>query len=1041
MIRYFATHPTAANLMMIALIVVGLVSLPGLQRETFPRIEPRRVQISVAYPGAAPQEVARAICQRIEDAAESVQDVEEIVCVAREGVGVATVEMIQGRDLDRFRSDLRAEIDAIADFPDTAEEPVITQLGRTDFVASVAVTGPQDRDQLRTLAEGIKDRMLRLGGMREVEIKGFSDRRIRIEMADAAARQLGLGLDDIARTVTRRNLDAPVGEVETRDGVILLRVTDERTRPEAFADLVVASSPAGGVVRLGDIARIERAFERRETRVTLNGAPAALLDISKTPGEDTLRIMEDLRAFLEAERDRLPPEVTLTVTGDGTEILRSRLEMVLSNAGQGLALVFAAMWLFFGLRQAFWIGLGLPISFLGALAAMAALGYSINMLTMVGLLIVIGILMDDAIVIAENIATKREQGLEPLEAAIQGARQVAPGVMSSFATTAAVFGPLGFLQGDLGEVLRVVPIVMLLVLSVSLVEAFLILPHHLVHSAPGRPSAATRRAEAWLDAVRRRAVGPAADWSVRWRYLTLGLGVMLFLAAVSAIAGGVVKFQAFPEIDGDRIEARIELSAAARLEDTEAAVAHVLAGLEQVNRRLGAGNEGDRELVQEVVTSWGENPDAGASGAHLATVSVDLLSGPLRAASNAEILAAWREAAPATPRMRRLNITESQIGPAGRAIELRLRGDDYDRLAAAAEELKAWLARYEGVHSLADDLAPGKPELRLTLKPEADALGVDARLLTDQLRAAFQGMVADEVQAGGENWEVALRLRLADRDSLGDLDSFAVRTPSGERAPLSAVAEIEPGRGYARLARVDGLPTVTVTGDVDTAVANANEVVSDTQVRFFPELLARHPGVRADTEGQNAAAARTQASMLSGLLVGLVGVFLALSFTFRSYAEPVVVMMLIPFALIGAVAGHLALGVDLSMPSMLGMVSLAGIVVNDSILLVNVLKDEHEPGVVTVAQAAPKAAEARFRAIVLTSMTTILGLLPLLFETSLQAQLLIPLVVSIAFGLASSTLLILLVVPAFYAVLDDFGLTSLAAERRALARAEAEGAG
>ncbi len=1041
MIRFFAGHPTAANLLMAAFLIIGAISISDLLRETFPRISSRNVQVNVIYPGASPEDVERAVCLRIEDAVDGIENISEVRCEARENVGVATIEMVQGEDIDQFFLDIQTEVEAIDDFPTSAEDPVITQLGRTDFVASIAVTGPEDRTQLKALAEDLKMRMLRAGGIPKVEITGFSDRQIRIEVADAAARELGLSLEEIANAISRQNIDLPAGEILSRDGSTLLRFADERLAVDAYRDVVIASSSTGGQIRLGDIATIADQFEDQEVKTLLNGEMAALLDVSKTATDDTLRVMAAINAFLDETRPTLPPSVALAITRDGSQILTDRLEMLIANSLQGLALVFLAMWLFFGWRQAFWIAMGLPVSFLGALALMTVFGLSINMLTMVALLIVIGILMDDAIVIAENIASKREQGHSPLEAAVLGVRQVVPSIFSSFATTFAVFGSLAFLKGDIGEILRVVPIVMILVLTISLIEAFLILPNHLAHGAAAdKPSAVNRWVNKAIDHLRRHMVAPGAELAVAHRYLTLGIGVFLFLGAIALMAGGAVKFQAFPEIDGDQLEARIELAAQATLEDTEAVVDEVLRALERVNQARSPNNPEGAVLIEDVVVRFNENADAGTTGAYLATVNVDLLEGEVRASTNAEILAAWEAELPVLTDIRRLNLTEGSVGPAGRAIELRLSHDDLDTLTRASADLKDWFLHYAGTYNVADDLQLGKPELRISLLDGAGALGLDAQSIANQLRAAFYGVTADEVQIGVESYEVDLRLSAANRDSLGDLDDFTVQTPGGQRVPLSSVARLEEDRGYTRISRVDRRPTVTLTGDIHAEIANASEIVRDTEARFLPTLRERYPGLVVGTEGQNAEAAETQASMVSGLLIGLLIVFLLLSFQFRSYAEPLVVMAIIPFALIGAVFGHLLLGLDFSMPSMLGLISLAGIAVNDSILLVNVIKDEHEPGVVTVAEAAPKGAVARFRAILLTSVTTIAGVTPLLFETSLQAQVLIPLVTSIAFGLLATTLLIIFVVPAFYAILDDFGMTSLAAERRRLAAAAMEAA-
>lgn len=1026
MIRYFTVHPTAANLVMVALLVVGLVSLPSLLRETFPRIEPRTVQISVPYPGATPTEVLRGVCQPVEDALDGVENAREIICIARENLALITAEMTQGRNFVRFTSDIEAEIGALSSLPDAADAPVIEQLGRIDPVATVALTVGQEIDpaDLKALAEDIKGRMIQWGGIPRVEVSGFSDHQIRIEIPEAAMRQIGISLSDIAGLIARQNVDLPVGEVTSDVGSALLRLTAERRSLHEYADIVLVANDAGGEVRLGDIATITDTFEDPEVLTTRGGERAALLTITKTPSDDTLRVMDALRAFIADEQARQPPAVALTITGDTSDILVDRLTMLVKNAVQGLALVFLAMWLFFGLRQAFWISFGLPVSFLGAIAAMAAIGYSLNMLTMVALLIVIGILMDDAIVIAENIASHRASGRSPVEASVEGVRQVAPGVIASFATTTVVFGSIAFLDGNLGELLRVIPVVMILVLVVSLIEAFLILPAHLSHGHDdGTPE--KRRADRWLDQLKAKVVHPVVHAAIEQRYLTFGVTVLLFLSSVAMLAGGHLKFEAFPEIDGDQIEARLELRADASLAETQAEMAYVLAALERVNDALSPSNPDGAPLVRQVVVTYAVNEDAGTAGPHLATARVDLLEAETRGVTLDEILSAWRTEAPVTPAMRNLNLTEAALGPAGRAIEMRLQHRDFSVLDSAAHDLQAWLLRYLGAFNIADNLDLGRPEWRIVLRDGATGLGFDARDVSDQLRAGFLGVEAGEVRIGFEAYEIDLRLSSADRDTLSDLEDFTLLAPNGSLVPFGVVAELVSARDFAVLQQINGVPTVTVTGDVDTAVSNADEIVRDTQAQFVSELFARYPGLELEVRGQNAEAATTINSMVNGLLLGLIGVYLVLSFQLRSYVEPVVVMAIIPFALIGVVFGHMALGLNLSLPSMLGFVSLAGIVVNDSILLVNFIKSEHAPGVTSVAEAAPKAALARFRAVLLTSVTTVVGVLPLLTETSLQAQILVPLVASIAFGLMATTLLILLVVPSAYAILDDFGLVHL----------------
>ncbi len=1029
MIRFFANHPTAANLLMIALLVVGIFSLPKLQRETFPRIDPRRVQITVLYPGARPENVEQAICQRIEDAVDGVDNVFEIKCEAREGLALAVIEMVEGSNLDRFFSDVKTEVEAIKDFPDSVEKPIVKQLGRTDFVASVAITGPENKAELKAYAEAVKDRMLQWGGIPKIEISGFSDHQLRIVLKEATLRQFGVSIADIANAISRQSLELPAGNIKTKDREILVRFSDERKKVNSLKDLIVISSPEGGIVRLGDIAEIHDVFELDEEKFLFNGEPAALLAITKTENQDTLKVIDAIKAFVEHERKITAPGVKLYVTNDVSSIVRDRLELLISNMAQGLTLVFLSMWLFFGIRYAFWITMGLPVAFMGAFAVMVVIGYSINMITMVALLIVIGLLMDDAIVISENIAAESEKGKKPVQAAIDGTMQVFPGVISSFLTTVCVFSSLGFLKGDIGAVLKVVPVVMICVLVVSLVEAFLILPNHLAHSLNGTKATGVQK---WgnniLSWLRENIVGRFVDITVQWRYLTFGITILLLLISVSMLAGGILKFSAFPDLDGDNLQARLLLPQGTPLEKTEAIVERIKSAALKTGKELESKESKGSKLIKNTSIQYNKNTDANESGTHVATVSLDLLSTEIRKTTNDQFLALWRKNVGDIADIVSIKYGESALGPAGLAIDLRLQGPVLTDLKSASHDLLTWLGRYRGAFNISDDLRSGKQELTVKMKEGAKSLNVDARTVADQLRKAFYGTTINEIQRGKESYEIDIRFADSDKSSIADLENFTIATSDGSLIPISSVAIIEQQRGFAKINRINGIRTITIQGDVDVRVANANEIIKDTEKRFLPELKKRFPDVKVEIQGQNKEAGTTQASMVSGFIIGLIGVFLLLSFQFRSYVEPVVVMIVIPFAFIGAVAGHMLLGLDFTMPSMLGFIALSGVVVNDSILLVNFIKNRHTPDK-SVAELAPQASRARFRAIFLTSLTTVLGLLPMLLETSLQAQVLVPLVTSLAFGLMASTLLVLFVVPAIYAILDDFGISSLSEAR------------
>lgn len=1027
-VEFFTAHPTAANLLMGIFLFLGVLTVSDLQRETLPDFTAPEVEVSVVYPGATAEEVENAICQRIEDAVDSVTGVYEVRSEAREGLGSVVVEMVEGGDMPQFLNDVQTEIDAIDDFPDTAEDPVVKQLGRTDMVVSVAVTGPMTASDLKLYCEGVKDRMVMLPQISQVDIQGFSDHQIRIELRAGTLMQYGLSVSDIAERIAAQSVDLPAGSVETRDADILVRFDDERRSVREYEDLTVVSGATGAEIRLGDIARITDRFELDEQKILFNGQRAGLLMVSKTKDEDSLRIMDAVQAFVDRERREAPPTVEYTLTRNVSKIVRDRLQMLVSNGVQGLVLVFLTMWLFFTFRFSFWVAMGLPVSFMGAAFVLDGLGLSLNMISMVGLLMAIGLLMDDAIVISENVASHLRSGKSAYRAAVDGTVEVARGVFSSFTTTVLIFGTVALLiRGDIGKVLWVMPVVLIITLGVSLVEAFCILPRHLSHSLHGhekdKRSPFRQRFDAWFEGMRERRLGRSVDWAVRYRYLWVGCVVAVFVVSIGMVAGGRLKMRAFPEIDGDVLEARVLLPQGTPLSRTEAVAGRVKEALHRVGQQLAPRQPDGQKLIENVNVQYSTNADSHEVGPHLVTVSADLLSAEERDGTIDEISRLWRKEVGEEPDAISIAYKEPVIGPGGLAIDMRLQGDDLHELKSASNELVTWLRGYDGVYDVSDDLRPGKPEVRVRLREGALALGVTAAGIARQLRAGFYGVDALEIQDGPESYEVNVQLDQLDQNSFADLDTFHVTMPGGGQAPLGSIAVIDEGRGWARIARINSRRTVTIQGEVDFMRANAGEIVADTQARFVPGMLERHPGVRIAMEGQAREGARTGKSLMKALVIGVFGIFVLLSFQFRSYYEPFVVIATIPLAFIGVVWGHLLFGQELAMPSIMGFVSLAGVVVNDSILLVEFIKIHLRQGL-DVVDAARQASRARFRAVLLTSMTTIMGLVPLLTERSLQAQILIPLCISLVFGLLASTVLVLLVIPAFYAILADFGLTA-----------------
>ncbi len=1027
LISFICEHPTAANLLMLLFLALGFISVTDLKRETFPDFSVDAVEISVVYPGATADDVETSVCQRIEDAIEGVTNIAEIKSTAMENRASVLVEMVEGADITEFLNDIKTEAEAINDFPDEVDDLVVKRVGQTDPVVSVAVTGPMIPRHLKIYCDELKDRLKRLDKVSQVDVHGFSDQEFLIEIPFYSMMQLGVSVSDIEKAVSSQNLDMPAGSLETRDTEVLIRFSEERKTKHDLENLIVVSGSTGVEVRLGEIAVITDQFKDEENKILFDGNRAGMLQINKTTAEDALRIMDSVSKFLEEEQVKAPPGVKFFITQNVSKIVRGRLQMLIINGIEGLILVFFAMLLFFPLGFSFWVAMGLPVSFFLTFFFMKQMGLSINMLSMVGLLIGLGLLMDDAIVIAENIASHLEKGKSAFNATVDGISEVAIGVFSSFLTTLFIFGALALsMSGDIGKVLYVIPIVLILTLSVSLVEAFMILPNHLSHSlaksgAGPEKNKFRSKLESGINWVKEKVVGRFVDTAINYRYLFFGMVVFAFIASVSMLAGGKLKVQAFPEIEGDVLQARILFPQGTPLDRTQKYVDQMVDGANEVNEKLTPLQPDKAELIQHISVLYNTNADAGEQGSHVATISLDLLSAEDRFGTMDDLIHDWRLLSGDIPDAISIAFKEPAIGPGGVPIEVRLKGENLEELKMASTKLINWFYSYKGVFDLYDDLRPGKPELQVKMKTGAKLRGFDARMVSSQIRAAFYGSTASEVIVRDDSYEVNLKMAGQNRKSIADLENFFLIAPTGERVPLDTIANVSHTRGYAGIKRVNGDRTVTVTGDVDTRVANAADVMADTKKRFIPELQKEFPSIYIDVEGQEKEMAASMIGMAKALLIGIFGVFCLLSFQFKSYLEPLVIMITIPFAFIGVIWGHIIMGLDISMPSILGFVSLAGIVVNDSILLVSFIKINTAIGK-TVAKASKMASRERFRAVLLTSVTTIAGLMPLLSERSLQAQVLIPLAASIVFGLLMSTVLVLVVVPCLYTILADFNL-------------------
>lgn len=1025
MIAYFVRHPTAANLLMLVFIALGLIAMPDMRRESYPEFEPSSIRITASYPGADAEIVDETLVQTIEEAIAGLDGVDVMTSQAREGSASISIEVEDGADIAEVLADVKSAVDGLRDLPPDLDPPVVAAASRRAPVASIAVTGPMSAQDLKLYCEQLRRELLQDPQVAQVSIAGFSTHQIRIQLQQSALARHGLSVADVASAVAAQSVDSPIGTIERAGGDILVRYSDKRTSVSGLADVVVKS--AGAELRLGEVAQIHDTFAVEEEQAQFNGERACTLAVTKTAWQDSLDVLAAIEGFIADQTARSPTGVKLTLTQNVAASVADQIDLLLVNAVQGFFLVFATLWLFFHVRMAFWVSMGLPVSVLGSLWLLGQLGQTINMMTMMGMLVALGLVMDDAIVLAENFAAHRERGSSSMKAAVDSVKEIAPGVFSSFLTTICVFTPLMGIEGRIGRVLQVIPVVLVAVLAVSLMEAFLILPNHLSHTfknvdplAKGRFRTAF---DSWFARFRERRLGGAVDFAVRHRWAVLGLTVAVLLGSCGMLSSGRLRYVAFPAAEGDVAEFRLALAPGAPLARTQQEVDRVVAAAWAVNESLTPTQPEQQPLVRNVSARFNYNADVtDESGPHLATVSVDLLGVESRSTTLTQFQSAWREATGPLPSAAVARFVEgSRGGPAGNAIEVEIQAQDLGRAKEVSQRIQAWFMANQGVFDVGDDLDPGSEQVRVRLRPGAGQSGLTGSAVAQQVRSALSGVSVQTFHAQGEAYELYVELEHRGRDTMSDLELLPISIAPGTNVPLVSIATIEVTDSFARLSRRDGTRTVTVTGGVVAEQANAAELMDRFMAEAAPDLEREFPDVRLAVGGAAKQSAEALGSMGTRMLVGLFGVFVLLSLQFRSYAAPIIVMLAVPFAFIGVIWGHLLMGMALSSQSIFGFIAISGVVVNDSILLMEFINLARSRGA-PPAEAAGLASRDRFRAVLLTSATTIAGLAPIMFETSRHAQSLVPVAASIVFGLAASTVLVLLIVPAAYTVLSDIGL-------------------
>ncbi len=1029
MIRYFAAHRSAANLLMLALICLGVLGAWNMRRETFPDFASDIVATDLTYPGAAAAEIEENVVFKIEDAVDGIDGIAEINSLARDGFCSVRAKVADGYDPRSVQLDVQNAIDRIDTFPAQADKPIVYQLEQPDRVLSLALYGEVLPGELERLANDIKDHLVASPAVSLATVEGFSEQQIRIELEQRALLQWGLSIDDVARCIAAESLDSPAGSVEAVGGKTSLRLTDQSRSVADFENIVVLSSPRGGLIRLGDVATISDTYDETDQSIRFDGRRAAIIHIDATDNEDSLKIAAEVQHLVGqlGPNGLLPEGVEIAVWGNLARDVKGRLDLLIDNGLIGFVLVLLVLAAFLNLRLAFWVAMGIPVSFLGTIFAMHLLGYTLNMITMFSLVLALGLIVDDAIVLSENIYVHFRKGKSPLQAAVDGVREVWVGVTASTLTTVAAFLPLLFMTGDIGKTLRVMPIGVLLALGISLIEGFLILPAHLRHSLKHEgdlpPIRLRRLFDEGVERLVDRFYRPALGWALKFRYTAVAAAVALFMVCAAYVASGRLEFTPFPKLDGNVIQAQVILPAGTHISIAEKVAQRLEEGLAAINADA-AFEQGEEELVKHVMVQFGSIPAAGVgavesdeTGSHVLTVIAELLRSEDRRHTADQVISAWRSFTIDIPEVVSIRYKQQQINPGGQPVQIELAGADLEALKQAALDLRGELAHIPGLSDPDDNLRKGAYEAKITLRDSARPLGITSAELARQLRGAFYGETAQEFQRGRDTVEVRVVFADRDRRSEADLGDFRFIMPGGRLVPLHEIAEVEISRGYAQIHRTDRLRTVTITAELDEDLNNAAKIAGVLQSDIFPRLEQAH-GVRARVTGQTEESQQTAKSIEMGLLIGVAIIYVLLAWVFASFTLPLIVMAAIPLSFIGAVIGHVVMGFDLTMPSLVGFVSLSGIVVNDSVILLQTLRAKLKAGV-PLQEAAQHAGFSRFRAVLLTSLTTVAGLTPMLLETSLQAQFLIPVAISVCFGLGFVTALVLLIVPSLYMIWED----------------------
>ena len=1012
-----------ANVLLITIVAVGVLAATRMVREEMPELTIDVIQVWVAYPGADPEEVEEGISRRIEAAIDGIPGVKQYNTTSEEGRAYAFIEVAEGYDVNEMKDRVSEAVDSITSFPAKAENPRISIAKSDEDVIDVVLWGSLPERQLKEWAEEIRGELQRHPQVSLVEINDTREYEINVEVSKERLLAYGLTLPEVSRAIRRGSLSLSSGSIKTQGEEIRLRAIDRKYNGQELRSIVVKALPGGERVTLDQIATIKDGFTDNPAYATLNGQPCVLLWVEKAVGEDAITIARAVREFAAEKQKTLPEGLHISACFDGSEFIAGQISLLVRNGLMGLALVLLILWLFLNTRLSFWVAMGIPISISGALILMWFLGASINQVSLVSFIIVLGIIVDDAIVIGEAIHFQRQLGKPALEAAVDGVREVGLPVIGAVTTTIIAFLPLAFIPGLMGEVIAIMPVVVISALMISLVECLFLLPAHLNHlPAPSDGADATspftKRLHRWRNAASdalewfaHSVYPPVVDLAIRHRYVSLCVAGAIVMVVAGVFVGGHIRVVFWPPIDGNSLRAYVEFPEGTPAEVTRAAIDRTREAVKRVAARTETKD--GVPLIRNLYTRVYQ------TAPNMGRIYVEIVNPSQRTIHSQDLAAAWEEETGIIPGALRQSYREEAISVGGRAdMEIWLQSKEITALVSAANELKEKLRTYDGVYQVSDTFRPGKTELQVKLKDEAHALGLTLEDVSRHLYAGYYGEEAFRFQRGRDDVRVRIRYPESERKTLGELGQIRIPTPKGGEVPFLSVADVEFAQGYSSISGSNGLRRVVVWGNVDSKRAAPHEILADLSKNYLDTMVAGYPNLTWSIHGAAESNAQTVAGLKRGFAIAVLGIFVVMATIFRSYIQPFIILLIIPFGIVGALVGHLVLGIPLTFLSMFGIVALTGIVVNDAIILIeciNRLVDEGTP----FHEALRKGGVRRFRAIFLTTASTCGGLTPLLLEKDLQAQLVIPMAASLGFGVAFATILTLLLLPCLLAVYDD----------------------